>query len=698
MKAEATLPMPLSKLGSFQTRSEAGIALAVIGMLAVILIPLPPALLDLLIAFNIALAVIILLVSLYIRAPLHFSVFPTLLLLFTLFRLSLNIASTRLILLHGHSGSDAAGRVIESFGKFVVGGSYVVGVVIFLVLIAIQYIVVNHGAVRISEVTARFTLDAMPGKQMSIDADLNAGLVDEEEARQRRRDVAAEAEFYGAMDGAVRFTQRDAVAGIIITLINIVAGLAIGVGSYDMELEEALKTFTVLTIGDGLVSTIPSLLISVTAGIMTTRAANQESSLGEEVSSQLFGDPKPVAMASGALFCIGMVPGLPTFAFLALAGVVGLVAYYAHRDQKATAQPVFPEDGQGEKEKHPEEKMETLMRVDPLGLELGYQLIQLVDNKGGADFLGRVKSIRRQIALDLGMIVPPIHITDNLQLKPKEYRILLKGVEVARGELMPDYLMAIDPGHTTGQVEGIRTSEPTFKLSALWIKHELREKAQLAGYTVVDCTTVLATHLTEVVKNHLHELLGRQEVKHLIDNTNETHPKVVEELIPKVLNVGQVQKVLQNLLRERVSIRDMVTLLETLADFAPLTKNVTLLTEYSRQALGRSICQSYIGKESELKVFTLSPQNERIFLDAVTVTEQESFLALDPKAARQVMQKIQQAIEKGSFDGYPLLLTSSEIRLHVKRLTERIMPSLVVISHNEVPPNVKVVSAGVIES
>lgn len=694
----ASLGLPLPKLERMQAAgSDAIIAIAVISILAVILIPLPAPIMDLLIAFNISMSVIILLVSLYILAPLNFSVFPTLLLLFTLFRLSLNVASTRLILLHGAEGSSAAGRVIEAFGQFVVGGSYVVGAVIFLVLIAIQYIVVNHGAVRISEVTARFTLDAMPGKQMSIDADLNAGLIDEEEARERRKQVSAEAEFYGSMDGAVRFTQRDAVAGIIITLINILAGFAIGVGSHGMPLLDALQTYTVLTIGDGLVTAIPSLLISITAGIMTTRAANQ-TKLGKEVTEQLFKDPKPIFMASGALFLLALVPGLPGFAFFVLSGVVGLVGWYGRREQKSALQAVQLEEAEPTKAlPESEEKMESLMRVDPLGLELGYQLIQLVDSKGGADFLGRVKSIRRQLALDLGMVIPPVHITDNLQLKPKEYRILLKGVEVARGDLMPDHLMAIDPGQTTHQVDGIAAREPTFNLPALWIKADAREKAQLAGYTVVDNTTVLATHLTEVIKSHLHELLGRQEVKSLIDSINETHPKVVEELIPKVLNVGQVQKVLQNLLRERTTIRDIVSILETLADYAPLTKNTALLTEYVRQCLGRSICQAHVNAQGEMQVFTLAPEIERVFMDAVTVTEQDSYLALDPKSARSLMERVQKTIEGGSFEGYPILLTSTDIRLHVKRFMERMLPSLVVISHNEIPPNVRVVSVGVVE-
>ena len=556
--------IPASHLPLTHSPSEAVIAVFVMGILGVLLIPVPSILLDFLIALNITLSVTILLVSLYVREPLLFSVFPTLLLLLTLFRLSLNVASTRLILLHGSEGITAAGKVIESFGQFVVGGNFVVGGVIFLVLIAIQYIVINHGAVRVSEVTARFTLDAMPGKQMSIDADVNAGVIDEQEARQRRDKVSKEAEFYGSMDGAVRFTQRDAVAGIIITLINILAGFLIGVFQQGVAIGEALRTYSVLTIGDGLVSTIPSLLIAVTAGIMTTRAAS-ESNLGEQVTTQLLGNPKPVGAAAALILLLALIPGLPFVAFFVLSAGTGLVAWIAARDQAPIAKPVdIPEVQDGDAGAGAE-NVEALVRIDPLGLELGYQLIQLVDTNQGASFLSRVKSVRRQLALDLGVLLPPVHITDNLQLKPKEYRILLKGVEVARGDLMTEALMAINPGHASANIEGVKTTEPTFNLPALWIKPADKEKAQLAGYTVVDNTTVLATHLTEVIKSNIHELLGRQDVNKLVDQVNETHPKVIEELIPKILNLGQVQKVLQNLLRERVSIRDMVTILETLA-------------------------------------------------------------------------------------------------------------------------------------
>ncbi|MFQ5738027.1 MAG: flagellar biosynthesis protein FlhA [Acidobacteriota bacterium] len=679
-----------------QLRSDLLAGVAVMGILGVMLIPMPTPVMDILIALNITMAVVILLISLYIFEPISFSVFPTLLLMLTLFRLSLNVASTRLILLNGNAGVSAAGKVIKSFGEFVVGGNYVVGAVIFLVLLAIQFIVVNHGAVRVSEVSARFTLDAMPGKQMSIDADLNSGLINENEARARRKRISDEAEFYGSMDGAVRFTQRDAVASIIITLINIIAGFVIGVFQLGFPLAEALKTYTILTIGDGLVSAIPALLISVTGGVMTTRVSG-ESSWGNQVAAQLLRDPAPLALGAGLLLLLALVPGLPFFAFFSLGGASGAIAWIVHRKQKAAAQAVEAPAEERVSKAAEEEKMESLMRVDPLGLELGYQLIHLVDARKGADFLSRVKSIRRQLALDLGVIVPPVHITDNLQLKPREYRILLKGVPIAKAELLPEKLMAINPGRVSGTVEGTDTREPTFNLPARWIAPELRERAQLSGYTVVDNTTVLATHLTEVIKSNIHELLGRQEVKALIDGVNETHPKVVEELIPKLMDIGEVQKILQNLLRERVSIRDLVTILETLADYAPMTKNVSLLTEYVRQALGRSICREYSSEEGRISVFTLAPSCEKIFEDALTVTEKDSYLALQPKTARTLLEKLKSTIEKGTFEGYPVLLTSTSIRLQVRRFIERVLPSLVVISHNEIPPNVKLVSVGVVE-
>lgn len=684
--------LPISHY-SLQPRKDLLMGLAVMLILGIMLFPLPAPMLDVLLAVNITLAVVVLLVSLYILEPVSFSVFPTLLLLLTLFRLSLNVASTRRILLEGNHGAGAAGQVIEAFGQFVVGGSYIVGAVIFLVLIVIQYVVVNHGAVRISEVTARFTLDAMPGKQMSIDADLNAGLIDEKDARERRSQISREAEFYGAMDGAVRFTQRDAVAGIIIVAINILAGFLIGVFSHGMPLAEAVKTFTLLTIGDGLVTAVPALLVAVTAGVMTTRAAS-ESNLGEQVSDQLFTDPKPLWITSALLLLLALVPGLPFAPFLLLSFAAGGGAWTVSRDLSGRAELVADDKEKAEQQAPVLEKMEKLIRVDPLGVELGYQLIYLVDNQSGGNFLSRVKSIRRQLAMDLGVIVPPVHITDNLQLKPREYRILLKGVPVASGELMSNHLLAINPGHVSREIEGVATREPTFGLPAVWVPEEKREQAQLAGYTVVDPTTVLATHLTEVIKSEIHELLGRQEVKALIDSINESHPKVVEELLPKVMGVGEVQKVLQNLLRERVSIRDMVTILETLADFAPRTKNVCLLSEYVRQALGRSICQPFINEQGEMDVFTLSPSVERQLQDAVTITEQDSYLALEPSLARKILNGIQNTIQEKNFDGFPVLLVSSSVRPHLRRFVKPVLNNLVVLSHNEIPNNVRLKSLG----
>jgi flagellar biosynthesis protein FlhA len=676
-------------------KAHLAIPISVMCILLMMTLPLPSILLDLLISLNITLSIIIVLVSMYILQPVNFSVFPSLLLIITLFRLALNVASTRLILLHGSEGEDAAGRVIQSFGQFVVGGNYVVGIVVFLVLIGIQYIVINHGAVRISEVTARFTLDAMPGKQMSIDADLNAGLIDEKEARQRREQIASEAEFYGAMDGAIRFTSRDAVASSMILIINIVGGLLIGVFQFDMELAEAAKRFTILTIGDGLVTAIPSLLISVSGGIITTRAAS-ESNLGQDVVGQLFKNPVPVAISSVFLFVFGLIPGLPSLPFFTLAALAGVIAYRT-KITRDSEQVVFDKERAEKVEADkPKEKLERLLKVDPLGLEVGYALIRYVDANQGGDFLNRIKSIRRQIALDLGVVVPPIHITDNLQLEPRAYAILLKGVEIARGELLPEHCMAINPGTAHEDIGGSPTLEPAFGLEARWIKPAERERAQLAGYTVVDPTTVLATHLSEIIKAHSHELLGRQETKAILDAVAETHPKVVEDLVSKEFPIGSVQKVLQYLLKERVSIRDAVTVFETLADYVSIIKNVNILTEYCRQALGRSICKQYQNDQNELMVFTVSPEIEKSIADAIVHTEQGSYLALEPRLAKDFMQRIRRTVESTAGTKSPVLLCSANVRLYIRQLIERYLPASAILSHNEIPPNVRVTSVGMV--
>jgi len=671
------------------------IPIGVMGILIVMVLPMPTMIMDLLISLNITLSIIVMLVSMYILQPVHFSVFPSLLLIITLFRLALNVASTRLILLNGSGGEDAAGKVIQSFGQFVVGGNYFVGIVVFLVLIAIQYIVINHGSIRISEVTARFTLDAMPGKQMAIDADMNAGIINETEARERRDQISKEAEFYGAMDGAIRFTARDAVASMIILTINILGGFLIGVLQFNMDLALAAKRFTILTIGDGLVTAIPSLLISVAGGIITTRAAS-ESNLGEDVARQLFANHVPVAIGSGFLFFFGLVPGLPFFPFFILGSLTGVLAYKrrrAHINERLTMERVKAEKAEAEK---PKDKIEGLLKVDLLGIEMGYGLIRYVDASQGGDFLDRIKSIRRQIALEMGLIVPPVHITDNLQLNPRQYAILLKGVQIARGELVQDHLLAINPGTAREEVPGLATVEPAFGLQARWIKAQERERAQLAGYTLVDPATVLATHLTEIIKSQAYDLLGRQETKNLLDTVAKTHPKVVEELVPKVLSIGEVQKVMQNLLKERVSIRDAVTILETLSDYGSFTKNAMALTEYCRQALGRSICKPYQTDDGDLQVFTVSPDLEKGIIDGVVHSEQGSYLALEPRLAKDYMARFRRTVETAGSGGNPVVLCSPAVRMYVRQLLERFLPNVAILSHSEIPPSIRVLSLGMV--
>jgi flagellar biosynthesis protein FlhA len=671
------------------------IPVGVMGILLVMVLPMPTMIMDLLISLNMMLSIIIMLVSMYILQPVHFSVFPSLLLILTLFRLALNIASTRLILLNGSTGEDAAGKVIQSFGQFVVGGNYFVGIVVFLVLITIQYVVINHGSVRISEVTARFTLDAMPGKQMAIDADLNAGIINESEARERREQISKEAEFYGAMDGAIRFTQRDSIASVIILVINILGGFLIGVIQGHMDLAEAAKRFTILTIGDGLVTAIPSLLISVAGGIITTRAAS-ESNLGEDVAHQLFANPTPVAIGSCFLLLFGLIPGMPFVPFCILGSLTGLLAY---RKKKARDQEqLILERAKAEKAEaeKPKDKIEGLLKVDLLGIQMGYGLIRYVDASQGGDFLDRIKSIRRQIALEMGLIVPPVHITDNLQLNPRQYAILLKGVQIARGELVQDHLLAINPGTARDEIPGVATVEPAFGLQARWIKSQERERAQLAGYTLVDPATVLATHLTEIIKSHAYELLGRQETKSLLDTVSKTHPKVVEDLVPKILSIGEVQKVMQNLLKERVTIRDAVTILETLADYGSYTKDVAALTEYCRQSLGRSICKSYQTDDGDLPVFTISPELERNISDGVVHSDQGSYLALEPRQAKDIITRFRHTVETAGSAGNPVILCSPNVRMYVRQLIERFLPNVAILSHSEIPPSIRVLSLGMV--
>ncbi len=672
-------------------RSDVIVALALVAILLVMIIPIPTVLLDVFLATNITVALLILIISLYTARALDFGVFPSLLLATTLFRLSLNVASTRLILLHGNEGADAAGSVIASFGQFVVGGNYVVGIVIFVILVVINFMVITKGAGRVAEVAARFTLDAMPGKQMAIDADLNAGLISDEEARTRRKEISSEADFYGAMDGASKFVRGDAIAGIIITLINIGAGFVIGVLQKGMPMAAAAENYTILTVGDGLVGQIPALIISTGAGLLVTRSAGS-GDFGSELKSQLTFHPRALWVVSGILFFFALIPGLPTFSFLLLAAALGAVAYLVQKqnEQAAAAPKEVVEEGPP-----PETNYEEMLNVDLLELEVGYGLIPFVDASQDGELLERIQSIRKQFALNHGFIVPPIHIKDNLQLKPNEYALLLKGVRIAGGEMLPGHFMAMNPGTAIETLKGVATTEPAFGLPATWISQDKKERAQMAGYTVVDCTTVMATHISEIIKTHGYELLGRQEAQNLLDNLGKTYPKIVEELVPNLLSLGAVMRVLQNLLREQVSIRDMRTILETLADWAPSTQDPDLLTEYVRQALARSISTSYAPGEL-LEVLTFDHGVESKIQDALHQSGQGSYLSLDPGTARSILESLSERIKGGGGQGSPVLLCAPTIRPHVKRLTERYLPNLVVLSHNEIASHLKVKSIGTV--
>lgn len=684
-------------LNTATRHAHLAVPIAVVVILLVLLVPLPPLLLDVLISFNLMLSVIVLLVAIYILQPVKFSSFPTVLLMTTLYRLSLNVATTRLILTRGEAGESAAGTVIRAFGEFVIGGNYIVGIVIFLVLLAVQFLVVNHGAVRSSEVMARFTLDAMPGKQMAVDADLAAGIIDEQEAKRRRAEIGQAAEFHGAMDGSIRFTQRDAVASIIITFINIIAGFAIGALQHGMALADALRTYTVLTVGDGVAAAIPSLMVSVAAAMVTTRAASA-ANLGEEVSAQLFVNPRPLFITASVLGFLGLLPGMPHLAFLLLAGLAAGVGYLSRQQDTLTrareAQLLAEDATKAAETTERTEKIESLLKVDVLALEVGYGLIPLVS--AGDSFLGRVREIRKQIAIHLGIIVPPVHVTDNLQLGPREYAILLKGERVASGELYLDAHLAIDPGAVREKIEGIETEDPTFGMPAVWIRRsEDRDRALAAGYTVVDPTTVVCTHLSEIIRRFAPELLGRQETKQLLDTLAETHPKTVEECTPKVLTLGEVQRVLQNLLRERVPVRDLATILEAITDAGMLSRDVNTLTEMARQALARTICSGLSNENNELVVLALDPKIEQEFAGRLGGSGSALTQAVDPEFGRSLLEKIETAVQAAVLST-PVILCSSAVRPHLRRLTERFLPELAVIAHGEVAPGVRLVSLGVI--
>jgi len=647
------------------------VAGGLIAILVVMVIPIPTFLLDLLLSFSIMFSLIILMVSILMLTPLDFSVFPSLLLLVTLVRLSLNVASTRIILLHGNEGPGAAGQVIQSFGSFVVGGNYVVGAVIFIILVIINFIVITKGSVRTSEVAARFTLDAIPGKQMSIDADLNAGLITEEDARTRRRNLEREADFYGSMDGAIRFVRGDAIAGILITFINVVGGFAIGVFQQDMGIGDAAKVYTLLTIGDGLVTQLPALVVSTAAGLVVTRATTDKN-LPNELIQQMTNNPAAFLIAGTALFIFGLIPGLPHFPFFVLAALAALVSYrlFIGRQKKEKIQRKKIET---EKKAPVPERVESILPLDIMELEVGYELIPLVDADRNGELLDRIKSVRRQFALEMGFIVPPLHIRDNLQLKASDYAILIKGVEVTRGSVMVGKFLAMSPGKTEQELSGVKTQEPTYGLPAIWINASAKQEAQVAGYTVVDPATVITTHIKETIKRNAHDLLGRQEVQTLLDKFKETNPKVIEELIPNLMSLGKLQKVLQNLLKEQVSIRDLRTILETLADYAPKIDDQNMLTEYVRQALARPISKQYVAKDGSLSVLTLDKQVEEIIQGSIQKTDIDSFLALEPSVAEKILLKIKEAVESITprIETVPVLLASPFVRIYLRRLTER---------------------------
>jgi flagellar biosynthesis protein FlhA len=660
---------------------------AVISVVLLMIVPLPPLVLDLLLSVDIGLSVVLLLTVVYVKQPVEFSVFPSLLLLLTLIRLALNVASTRLILMHGADGVEAAGHVIMAFGQFVVGGNFMVGIVVFIVLIAIQFIVINHGAVRISEVTARFTLDAMPGRQMAIDADLNAGVIDDKEARVRRDRVRREADFYGSMDGAIRFTQRDALAAMLITTVNIVAGLAIGVFQHGLDVGTAAETYTILTIGEGLVTAIPALLVSMSGGLITTRAAS-ESHLGDEVAVQLLARARPLGVAATVLTGLALIPGLPKVAFLSVAMLLGGAAFAMREKQVSDEAPI-------EDAPPPPESSDGLSPVDPLSIEIGYALVALADDKQGGTLLNRLRAIRKQIAGETGVVVPPVHVADNLQLGPRTYAILVKGVEVARGDLLPDRLLAINPGTATAPIEGSATREPAFGLPAFWIQQAQRETASAAGYTVVDPTTALSTHVSETIRAFLPDLLSRQQTKELLDRVATTSPKLVEEIVPKVASVGEVQRVLRQLLRERVPVRDMVTILEAMGDAAPTAKDSDGVVEAVRVALGRTICKQYQTDRGELPAISLSPTLENKLISSMVRTEQGPVLALDPNQAQAMATKIADALA-GAL-AQPVLLCTPTLRPHLWRLFTRVLPHIGVVSHSEIPPQMRIATVAVLD-
>ena len=655
----------------------------IILILAMMVLPLPPFLLDLLFTFNIAIAMIVMLVSLYTQKPLEFAVFPTVLLVTTLLRLSLNVASTRVVLMEGHTGPDAAGKVIEAFGHFLVGGNYTVGIIVFIILVIINFVVITKGAGRIAEVSARFTLDAMPGKQMAIDADLNAGLIGEDEARRRRAEISQEADFFGSMDGASKFVRGDAVAGILILFINVIGGLLVGIFQHNLDIATAANNYTLLAIGDGLVAQIPALIISTAAGMVVSRVATDED-VGQQLIGQLFNKPAVLYITASILGLLGVIPGMPHVAFFILAGALASAAYYMEQKALAPEVSTAPPPEAVQAPEMQEVSWNDVMPVDSLGLEVGYRLIPLVDRTQDGELLRRIRGIRKKFAQDMGFLVPPVHIRDNLELRPNAYRISLKGVEIGQGEAYAGMYLAINPGRVLGTLPGTQTTDPAFGLPAVWIEANQRDQAQTFGYTVVDSSTVVATHLSNIIQTHSAELLGREETQQLLDHLSKESPKLVEELVPKLLPLGIVQKVLQNLLDEGVHIRDMRTIIDTLADHAARTQDAADLTAAVRVALGRAIMQQIYPGAAELQVMTLEPDLEQIMMHAAQGMGEG--LGLEPGLAENLVQQTVQAVQQQEQMGLPaVLLVPAALRSLLSRFLRRVAPQLKVISHAEIP-------------
>jgi len=686
----------LKKMKIFTQGPDVLAAVGILMILVVMIVPVHPFILDLLLAFSLATSVMIMLVALYSKKPLDFSTFPSVLLISTLFRLALNVASTRNILIHGSSdGTAAAGELIKSFGEFVVEGNFVVGIIVFIILVIINFMVVTKGAGRVAEVAARFTLDAMPGKQMAIDADLNAGLINDVEAKRRRKEVAEEADFYGSMDGASKFVRGDAVAGILITAVNIVGGIIIGVAQNGMDFATAAQTFTLLTVGDGLVTQIPALIISTAAGIIVTRSTNDEN-IGTQVSKQFKVHPKAIYISAAVLVFFGLIPGLPKLPFFMMGGAL---AYVAYKIDQSNANEVIAEKAKATEvtKKANPQNLEELLNMELVELEVGYGLVHLVDTEQNGDLLERITHMRKIFALDWGVIIPSVKIKDNLELKPGGYSVKIKGVQVAKGELMSDYFLAMDPGTVIEKMDGVETTEPVFGLRAVWISEDQKEDAQYNGYTVVDCSTIVATHLTEILKSNLHELFGRQELVRVLDNFKETNPKLVNDLIPEIVNLGIVLRVMKNLLREGVSVRDLRTILETLSEYGSTIKDTEALTEHSRQSLFRTITEKIKSDSGDIPLFTLDRNIEESIAQNIIQTDQGHQLSLDPKVTQIILASLNEKIEEATNMGEKMVvLCSPVIRSHFKRLTEKFIPNLVVVSHNELSPDANIRSLGTV--